>query len=31
MIVVKELTYFTSEYNEMIPIKREVAKIVEES
>lgn len=31
MVVIKKLDYFTAKYNEMIPIKKDVAEIVEKS
>lgn len=31
MVATKKLEYFTAKYNEMIPIKKEVAQIVEDS
>lgn len=31
MVIMKELEYFTSKYNEMIPIKQDVEKVIDES
>lgn len=31
MVIMKELAYFTSKYNEMIPIKQDIERVVEES